>query len=219
VRTEAVLPIAVCCYALLNGCASSNPLPATLPQTPHEVITVPEWRAYPTPGVPASATTTAVPSPSALAGASATPTAASTTPTPTSTPVPLSPDERHLADLINQERSRAGKQILPLDSILTTVAQERSRDMLVRNYFSHTDPVSQVPLAPSLLRRYGLDIPYGENLFKSAPYQPGLADEAMRLLMSDPAHRDIILSADWTAMGVGIVSGEAVIITEIFGVR
>ena len=131
----------------------------------------------------------------------------------------LSPDERHLADLINQERIQAGRQALRLDPLLTNVAQERSRDMLVRNYFSHTDPVSQAPLAPALLRSYGLDIPYGENLFKSAPYQPGLPDEAMRLLMADLAHRDIILSTDWTAMGVGIANGDAVIITQIFGVR
>jgi len=131
----------------------------------------------------------------------------------------LSAEERRLSDLIDSERVRAGLPPALLDAALMLVARERSQDMLARHYFSHNDPLSQTPLAPRLLHQHGLDIFWGEALFTSGSPQPAVGDEAMRAFMGDPAHRDIVLGPTWTAKGIGVASGAAVIITVLFGVK
>ncbi len=48
--------------------------------------------------------------------------------------------EAQLLQLTNQARASAGLRALKLDSTLTSVARWRSKDMIVRNYFSHDIP-------------------------------------------------------------------------------
>src|SRR6185369_15631683 len=49
-----------------------------------------------------------------------------------------SSSESQLVRLTNQARAAAGLRALRVDSRLTAIARSRSKDMIVRNYFSHT---------------------------------------------------------------------------------
>ena len=49
-----------------------------------------------------------------------------------------SSSEAKLVSLTNQARAAAGLRALKVDSKLTAIARSRSKDMIVRNYFSHT---------------------------------------------------------------------------------
>ena len=53
-----------------------------------------------------------------------------------------SASERQLVSLTNQSRAAAGLKALRVDSTLTAVARSRSKDMIVRDYFSHSIPPS-----------------------------------------------------------------------------
>ena len=53
-----------------------------------------------------------------------------------------SSSERQLVSLTNQARASAGLKALRVDSALTAIARGRSKDMIVRNYFSHNIPPS-----------------------------------------------------------------------------
>jgi len=53
-----------------------------------------------------------------------------------------SSSERQLVSLTNQARASAGLRSLRVDSTLTAIARSRSKDMIVRNYFSHNIPPS-----------------------------------------------------------------------------
>ena len=49
-----------------------------------------------------------------------------------------SSSEAQLVSLTNQARASAGLRSLKVDSKLTAIARWRSKDMIVRDYFSHT---------------------------------------------------------------------------------
>src|SRR6476469_5820700 len=49
-----------------------------------------------------------------------------------------SSSEAQLVSLTNQARASAALRSLKVDSKLTSIARSRSKDMIVRNYFSHT---------------------------------------------------------------------------------
>ena len=49
-----------------------------------------------------------------------------------------SASESKLDSLTNQSRAAAGLKALKVDAKLTSIARSRSKDMIVRNYFSHT---------------------------------------------------------------------------------
>ena len=191
-------------------------------RSPTSQASIPTPRETATRIVTATSTATALVLPSATlaptqsATASATATATAVARATSS----ASSDEQEMYTLINLARARAGAPIVAADPTLQAIAQTRSRDMLARHFFAHTDPVTNEPLAQILLRRLGLNIPYGENIFFSAAYDAAFADEAMQWLMADAPHRDNILRADWTDVGVGVASdGQTTIATQIFGVK
>ena len=53
-----------------------------------------------------------------------------------------SSSEQQLVTLTNQSRAAAGLKALKVDSTLTSIARWRSKDMIVRDYFSHNIPPS-----------------------------------------------------------------------------
>ena len=53
-----------------------------------------------------------------------------------------STSEKQLVALTNQSRAAAGIKSLKVDSTLTSIARGRSKDMIVRGYFSHNIPPS-----------------------------------------------------------------------------
>lgn len=141
------------------------------------------------------------------------------TPMPVSSPTPVPPPpapppaapgpsialtvpEQTLFDDINAARLQAGLPPLRLDARVTAVARARSADMAAHNYFSHTNPQGQT--AFDLLTQAG--IPYswaGENLARNNYPLSEAATVAFNALMASPPHRENILGADYTAIGVG----------------
>ncbi|PYI52277.1 CAP domain-containing protein [Paenibacillus flagellatus] len=133
------------------------------------------------------------------------------TPTPAPTPAPtpeqpepapgLSAEEQQMIDLVNAARREAGLAPLTADPKLSEVARLKSKDMVENNYFSHQSPTYGSPF--DMMRRFGIDYSSaGENIACNQSVQA--AHEA---LMNSPGHRENILNAGFTHIGVGIVDG------------
>jgi uncharacterized protein YkwD len=137
---------------------------------------------------------------------------APTDPPPAPTPgCPTASMVRFALDLfndINIERANAGEPALAVDGCVTYVAELRSSDMAMRNYFSHTSPDGTG--AFDLLDAY--DVPHGwagENLARNNYPDDQSVAVAIRALMASPGHRDNILSTNYTALGVAAVNDGA----------
>ncbi len=111
--------------------------------------------------------------------------------------------EQALFDDTNRRRAASGLAPLRANPSLVAVARIRSRDMATNNYFAHTSPVTG-DTAFSLMDKYG--IPYGwagENLAKNNYPQDQCVSVADDALWNSPPHRENILGAHYTDMGVG----------------
>lgn len=117
-----------------------------------------------------------------------------------------SASEADLVTLTNRSRASAGLKALKVDSTLRSVARWRSKDMIVRDYFSHTIP------------GYGKvwdklhDIGYcykvaGENIGWNN-YPDDLATAAIhQMFMDSSGHRANIMGKDWDVIGIGAYKG------------
>ncbi|WP_046215079.1 CAP domain-containing protein [Paenibacillus wulumuqiensis] len=107
-----------------------------------------------------------------------------------------------VADLVNQERSKAGLKALAVDTNLQTMAQDKAVDMYKNNYFSHTSPTYGSPF--DMMKTYKISYrAAGENIAKgqTSPAQ------VMNSWMNSPGHKANILSKNFTHIGVGYVNG------------
>jgi len=103
---------------------------------------------------------------------------------------------------VNAQRQAAGLAPLQLDGRLVGVARERSNDMAVNNYFSHTSPTGDT--AFTIMDRYG--IPYGwagENLARNNYPDSETVAVALQDWMASQGHRENILSPHYSLIGVG----------------
>jgi len=83
----------------------------------------------------------------------------------------------------------------------TEVARLKARDMIAKNYFSHTSPTYGSPF--DMMKQFGISYRYaGENL-AGAPS----TDIAHTNLMNSPGHRANILNSNYREVGIGIVNG------------
>ncbi len=120
--------------------------------------------------------------------------------------------EQQMVDMVNQERTSRGLNALRVDSTLTDMARAHSLDMIQRRYFSHYTPeggsVADRADAAGLAYRI-----VGENLALA----PDLAS-AQDGLMQSQGHRENILRADYTRIGIGIYreEGLGLVITQNF---
>ena len=115
--------------------------------------------------------------------------------------------ERQLVALTNQSRAAAGLKALRVDSTLTAIARSRSKDMIVRNYFSHNIPPSG-KLVFSILdsKRYCYAIA-GENIGWNN-YPDDVATKTIhKQFMASSGHRSNILGKRWDVIGVGAYKG------------
>ncbi len=130
---------------------------------------------------------------------------------------PRAPAPAHLQDVeewiwrfTNEIRQRAGLPPLAKEGTLSAVAQAYSDDMLRRGFFSHTNPEGLTvrdrlsPYFSGSIRSLGENIWEGSNL--SAANREALARYIMNAWMSSPGHRENILSADYTHLGVGVTA-------------
>jgi uncharacterized protein YkwD len=123
----------------------------------------------------------------------------------------LAPSSHELAILraVNQVRIAHGRRPLRLGPALHRAARAHSVDMVRRGYFDH-GPFAQ------RLRRFGVRASYvGENLAEATEpsFSAGLV---VRMWMTSPGHRSVMLDPGFTRVGVGVAGGLARRVTADF---
>jgi len=118
---------------------------------------------------------------------------------PSPTPVP---DIGELVTLINGYRSENGLQSLVTSPALTQAAQWMSEDMAGNGYLSHTDSLGRGNLGR--LAAFGYDCTaYNTWCGESLAAGTATAWETLDAWRKSPAHNDLLLNADFAALGVG----------------
>ena len=116
------------------------------------------------------------------------------------TPGSLSSQERYLVEAINEERVANGLSALPVDLRASSLAREKSRDMVQNNYFAHESPT--YGHAADMLDDANYEYTsVGENIARS-----GSVEKAHAALMSSDGHRRNILGSQWKRVAVGVVN-------------
>lgn len=160
-----------------------------------------------------------------------------TFPLPTTTFPQLDVNEaaRLIVEGINSARAQQNQVLLRTDVTLTRIANERSSDMIARDYFSHFDPQNgQEPLL-RLIKANNYVYQYaGENIAEikndagwvptiltvAARYSAvDLAHEFVTGWLNSPEHRSNILNSHYRHTGVGIAisgDGRRIVSTQVF---
>jgi len=113
----------------------------------------------------------------------------------------LSAYEQKVVDLTNQERAKNGLPALKVDTTLSKMAHEKSRDMSANNYFSHTSPTYGSPF--DMMKKYGISYSSaGENIAAGQK----TPEEVVQAWMNSEGHRANILNANYNYIGVGYVA-------------
>lgn len=113
---------------------------------------------------------------------------------------------QRVLELVNRHRASCGRAPLTLDSTLCSAAMTRARE--TTSVFSHVRPngtqwytVSSLAHAENIVMGTGMD-----------------ADKAMEKWMNSPPHRESILDASYSTLGVGwYKSGSEVYWVQLFG--
>lgn len=108
----------------------------------------------------------------------------------------LSAYAKQVADLVNEERAKAGLPALTVDVKVQSAAQVRAKEIV--SSFAHTRPdgsgfSSALTQAGASFRGAGENIAYGQ----SSPQQ------VMQVWMNSSGHRANILGSNYTSIGVG----------------
>jgi uncharacterized protein YkwD len=118
-----------------------------------------------------------------------------------------SSSEGQLASLTNQARANAGLRALKIDSTLNSIARWRSKDMIVRDYFSHSIPPGGYNVFHVLDQKGYCYRIAGENIgWNNYPDDVATAT-IQRQFMDSAGHRSNILGKAWDAMGIGAYKG------------
>lgn len=113
----------------------------------------------------------------------------------------LTVEEQQMLNLVNQERQKQGLQPLKANLELTKVARVKAKDMIDNNYFAHQSPTYGSPF--DMMKQFGISYrTAGENLAGNQT-----VEGAHNALMNSDGHRANILNANYTEVGIGIVSG------------
>ena len=109
--------------------------------------------------------------------------------------------EKEVVRLVNEERAKAGLKALTEDWELSRVARYKSQDMRDNNYFSHTSPVYGSPF--DMIKSFGITYKSaGENIARGQ-----ISPQAVvKAWMNSSGHRQNILNASYTKIGVGYVA-------------
>ena len=190
------------------------PAPETAKPTPPE-IPAPETTKPTPPEIPPPETTKPTP-PEIQVPETAKPTPPETTapeaakPTPPETtvaetqpqaPASTSAYERRVVELVNEIRRQNGLKALTLNEALCDVAREKSRDMQVRQYFSHTSPTYGSPF--DMMKTFGISYrAAGENIAMGYPTPESVVEG----WMNSDGHRANILNTSFTEIGMGYVA-------------
>jgi uncharacterized protein YkwD len=117
-----------------------------------------------------------------------------------------SSSEKALISMTNRSRASAGLRSLRVDSTLTSVARWRSKDMIDRDYFSHTIPGYGSVFKKLDSKGYCYKVA-GENIGWNT-YPDDEATAAIhQMFMDSSEHRANILGKAWDVIGVGAYKG------------
>ncbi len=109
---------------------------------------------------------------------------------------------QRVLELTNAERAKAGVGPLEWDDTLAELGRAHCEDMVSRDFFSHDNPDGETPF--DRMKKAGVSYrAAGENI-AAGQYSPEAAVEAW---MSSPGHKQNILNAEFTSLGVGVVKG------------
>lgn len=193
----------ICIKPILPSCPNKPELPdrPTLPEPPEkpEVPTPPD-----TPAVPG------LPDGSELPDISVDPEVPEKPEVPNKPEPPNKPElpqdqaaafENEVLNLVNIERGRNQLTPLKMDENVRKVAREKSRDMSVNNYFSHTSPTYGSPF--DMLKQFGISYKRAAENIAQGYTSP---QAVVTGWMNSDGHRKNILNPDLTHIGVGYYS-------------
>jgi uncharacterized YkwD family protein len=107
-----------------------------------------------------------------------------------------------VANLVNQERAKAGLKPLTVSDKLSALAMQKASDMYQNHYFSHISPTYGSPF--DMMQKEGFSFTYaGENIAEgqTSPQQ------VMQDWMNSPGHRANILNSHYDTIGVAYDHG------------
>lgn len=106
--------------------------------------------------------------------------------------------ETEVVRLVNEQRAKYGLQPLTINWELSRVARYKSEDMAKNKYLSHTSPTYGTPF--EMMRSFGISYrSAGENI----AYGQRTPAAVMDAWMNSSGHRENILKASYTQIGVG----------------
>lgn len=109
---------------------------------------------------------------------------------------------KQVADLVNQERAKAGLKPVEMDAALSKVALAKAEDMSKNNYFDHNSPTYGSPF--DMMKQFGIQYQTaGENI-AMGQRSP---QEVMKQWMESEGHRQNIMNPAFTKIGVGYTNG------------
>lgn len=109
--------------------------------------------------------------------------------------------EKAVVDLVNEQRAQRGLAPLTLSAELCAGARVKSQDMADNNYFSHTSPTYGSPF--DMMKQFGITYnTAGENIAQGY----ATPEAVVTAWMNSQGHRENILSAKYTTLGVGYVA-------------
>ncbi len=109
--------------------------------------------------------------------------------------------EQQVVNLVNKIRVQNGLKELKFDWELSRVARYKSQDMCDNRYFSHTSPVYGSPF--TMIKNFGISYrTAGENIAKGYTTPEAVVNG----WMNSSGHRENILNAAFTQIGVGYVA-------------
>jgi len=141
-------------------------------------------------------------------------------------PVSLMPAlEERIAILVEEERMKLDPDARPLaiDSELSGIARERSRDMAAKHYFAHKAPDGDTSASLLMAQDAKYQGLLGENM-AALHYtkQTGVdvnvfAKKFLDYWMASPAHRDNFSFAKYDRTGIGAaLDGDTIYVTQLF---
>ena len=107
--------------------------------------------------------------------------------------------------LLNAARAANNLPALTANDKLNTAAQNHSEDMACNNFLSHTGWNGSTVASRVVAAGYTASSS-NENIFAEPPQYGGTPQSAVDWWMSDPTHRDAILSTQSTEIGIGYAS-------------
>ena len=111
-------------------------------------------------------------------------------------------DIEYILNKINSIRNENGIASLTLDDLLTSTAQNKARDMVENNYFSHNSPTYGSPF--EMMKNAGVIYKTaGENIAGN----PSI-DDAISSFLESENHKKNILSNSYNYIGIGLEKSE-----------